>query len=209
MGTWPGRRAGIKVVTAVTGAGGWRRPAARLRDTGGRPPSRPPVGAGLVARQGRPYRGGVCMPCAPWCQASVGLPLWLAPRQARRRQPERPHKARPVTTASCLPQPSLPGFLSQQWTHDGSGARQGGPFMSTTRYRNYRFPDHPIPPTAESCPTSGLGSPGPRPVGVPAIRKPVRPGGMNNRRNASATAIQEAPVGGMCGRSLRPEAAHM
>lgn len=98
-----------------------------LRVTSGRPPWCPPAGTGQ-------WCGGI------GCTASGGSrgigfswpALGLAPRPGRRRQPARWHQARPLTHASHLPHPSFSIFLSKQWMHDGSRARQGSPFMSIT-----------------------------------------------------------------------------
>jgi hypothetical protein len=123
-----------------------------LQVTSGRPPWCPSAGAGQ-------WCGGIgCT--AGGGSRGIGFSwpvLGLAPRPGRRRQPARWHQARPPTRASRLPQPSFPVFLSKQWMHDGSRARQGGPFMSITLHRNCRSrgspPSVPHPPlrSASTC----------------------------------------------------------
>ena len=127
MSPWPGRRTGSGWCwrSLVQVGGGGPRQAARHR--------RPPVvvrarRSGSVARRDRPCSrrrgsGGLRARCPgfSWLTALAGttaglLPATRTPASSPAAYPRQP----PAATAP-------PGFLSQQWTHDGSRARQGGP----------------------------------------------------------------------------------
>jgi hypothetical protein len=129
---WPGRRTGSGWCwrSLVQVGGGGPRQAARPR----RPPAVVPARrSGLVARRDRPCShqrgsGALRVRCPGFSRLTA-----LAGTTAGLPSATRTPAPSPAAYPRQLPAATVPpGFLSQQWTHDGSRARQGGPFMPIT-----------------------------------------------------------------------------
>ena len=160
------------MVAAVTGAGVGRGPV-----PGGGPPALPAVAADRT-RQARGKRtcaaargGGFASHGRLWSPALAGTTA------GRRRGPAPARRSQPLTSASRLPQPPLPGFSPWQWTPDG-GLR---PFRALLNQ-----PPGPLQPAGRTAADRAL-----RPAEVMALAAP-HPAAFRDVRAGRAYAQQAA-----------------